>query len=95
MNVLSAKRTSSPVRPRESRLELTAGFLTLDSRLRREPNVSDLCARTSPSGINACYFSRSTLPAAAQIAPSAAELQAYHGLHAAAAKGDVAKSKNW
>ena len=31
------------------------------------------------------------LPAAAQIAPSAAELQAYQGLHAAAAKGDVAE----
>ncbi len=30
------------------------------------------------------------LPAAAQIAPSAAELQAYQGLHAAAAKGDSA-----
>ena len=29
-------------------------------------------------------------PAAAQIAPTAAELQAYQGLHAAAAKGDVA-----
>ncbi len=31
------------------------------------------------------------LPAAAQIAPSAAELQAYQGLHAAAAKGDIAE----
>ncbi len=31
-----------------------------------------------------------TAPAAAQIAPSAAELQAYQGLHAAAAKGDSA-----
>jgi len=30
------------------------------------------------------------LPAAAQIPPGAAELQAYRGLHAAAAKGDVA-----
>ena len=30
------------------------------------------------------------LPAFAQTAPSAAELQAYQGLHAAAAKGDVA-----
>ena len=31
-----------------------------------------------------------TLPAAAQIAPGAAEISAYRGLHAAAAKGDVA-----
>ncbi len=31
------------------------------------------------------------LPAAAQVAPSAAELAAYTGLHAAAAKGDVEK----
>lgn len=30
-------------------------------------------------------------PASAQVAPSAAELQAYTGLHAAAAKGDVAE----
>src|SRR4051812_41690705 len=33
----------------------------------------------------------SPLPASAQIAPSAAELQAYAGLHAAAARGDVAE----
>ncbi len=32
-----------------------------------------------------------TIPATAQIAPSAAELQAYQGLHAAATKGDVAE----
>jgi ankyrin repeat protein len=32
-----------------------------------------------------------TLPASAQTPPSAAELQAYRGLHAAAAKGDVAE----
>jgi uncharacterized protein len=32
-----------------------------------------------------------TIPALAQIAPSAAELQAYRGLHAAAAKGDNAE----
>jgi ankyrin repeat protein len=31
-----------------------------------------------------------TLPAAAQVAPSEAELRAYRGLHAAAARGDVA-----
>ena len=31
------------------------------------------------------------IPATAQISPSAAELQAYQGLHAAAAKGDVAE----
>ena len=31
------------------------------------------------------------LPAAAQIAPGAAEIAAYRGLHAAAAKGDVAE----
>ena len=31
-----------------------------------------------------------TLPASAQVAPSAAELRAYGGLHAAAARGDVA-----
>ncbi len=30
-----------------------------------------------------------TLPASAQVAPSEAELQAYRGLHAAAARGDV------
>ena len=30
------------------------------------------------------------LPASAQIAPTEAELRAYHGLHAAAARGDVA-----
>ena len=35
------------------------------------------------------------IPATAQISPSAAELQAYQGLHAAAAKGDVARSKSW
>jgi uncharacterized protein len=34
------------------------------------------------------------IPAAAQIAPSAAELQAYQGLHAAAAKGDSATIEN-
>ena len=31
-----------------------------------------------------------TLPASAQIAPTEAELRAYGGLHAAAARGDVA-----
>src|SRR6476619_5885727 len=31
------------------------------------------------------------LPASAQVAPTAAELQAYRGLHAAAARGDVAE----
>ena len=30
------------------------------------------------------------LPASAQVAPTAAELRAYGGLHAAAARGDVA-----
>ena len=33
------------------------------------------------------------LPASAQVAPTAAELRAYDGLHAAAARGDVARSK--
>jgi len=33
----------------------------------------------------------SILPAAAQVAPTAAELRAYAGLHAAAARGDVAE----
>src|SRR5262245_6474555 len=32
-----------------------------------------------------------SLPAAAQIAPSPAEVAAYRGLHAAAAKGDAAE----
>ena len=31
-----------------------------------------------------------TLPASAQVAPTEAELRAYGGLHAAAARGDVA-----
>ena len=41
----------------------------------------------------ACLFISSVLalPAAAQIPPSAAEIAAYRGLHAAAAKGDVAE----
>ena len=30
------------------------------------------------------------LPASAQVAPTEAELRAYHGLHAAAARGDIA-----
>lgn len=34
-----------------------------------------------------------SFPASAQIAPSAAELQAYRGLHAAAARGDIAEIK--
>lgn len=38
----------------------------------------------------AAVFLATTLPASAQVAPSAAELQAYAGLHAAAARGDVA-----
>ncbi len=38
----------------------------------------------------ALIFLALTLPAAAQIQPSQAELRAYLGLHAAAAKGDVA-----
>jgi ankyrin repeat protein len=40
----------------------------------------------------ACGFALATvLPAAAQVAPSAAEAAAYSGLHAAAWKGDAAK----
>ena len=31
------------------------------------------------------------MPASAQIAPTEAELRAYNGLHAAAARGDVAE----
>ena len=34
------------------------------------------------------------LPASAQIAPTEAELRAYGGLHAAAARGDVADMEN-
>ena len=39
----------------------------------------------------ALLFLALCLPAAAQVAPNAAELAAYTGLHAAAAKGDVAE----
>ena len=38
----------------------------------------------------AIFFLALTWPATAQIAPGAAELQAYRGLHAAAATGDAA-----
>jgi uncharacterized protein len=37
------------------------------------------------------FFLALSVPASAQIAPSAAELDAYRGLHAAAAKGDAAE----
>ena len=45
------------------------------------------CARVLCSQL---LFLALIIPATAQIAPSAAELQAYQGLHAAAAKGDSA-----
>ena len=38
-----------------------------------------------------CFAVAAALPASAQIAPTAAELRAYGGLHAAAARGDVAE----
>ena len=41
----------------------------------------------------ALFFFALMPPAAAQVAPSAAELAAYRGLHAAAAKGDTAEIK--
>jgi ankyrin repeat protein len=39
----------------------------------------------------AILFLALAVPASAQVAPSAAELQAYRGLHAAAARGDIAE----
>ena len=37
-----------------------------------------------------CLMLLAALPASAQVAPTEAELRAYGGLHAAAARGDVA-----
>ena len=62
-----------------------------------QPDATDaggIMTAEATSCADICSFSLGLLrhlPAAAQIAPSAAEIAAYRGLHAAAAKGDVAE----
>jgi len=76
------------------------GFLVRSSPRKRGPRLTffrwvPAYAGTNGTGIRArvawlVLLLALTAPAGAQIAPSAADLQAYQGLHAAAANGDTA-----
>src|SRR5215467_5910649 len=83
------RRAAPGTRNLEAQIALNVDEQALSRRIRTGINGASIVLTRAASFV-ALHFAMA-LPALAQIPPNAAELQAYRGLHAAAAKGDVAE----